>query len=124
MFSLTSTHRYCLYRDFTDMRKGFDGLCGIVLSQLKRNPMSGEVFIFINKERNKVKLLHWEQGGFVIYYKRLESGTFELPQFDSNSTYCQIRWSALVMMIEGISAQRIHARKRYVPSDKLQYHQI
>jgi len=57
------------------MRKSFDGLSGIVQSQLNRNPTSGEVFIFVNRRRNRVKLLKWEQGGFILYYKRLESGT-------------------------------------------------
>jgi len=61
------------------MRKGFDGLSGLVHSELGRRPVSGEVFIFVNHQRDKIKMLHWEQGGFVLYYKRLERGTLELP---------------------------------------------
>ncbi|MFB6307101.1 MAG: IS66 family insertion sequence element accessory protein TnpB, partial [Flavobacteriales bacterium] len=79
MFSLTSTDRYYLYRDPTDMRKSFDGLCGFVQNHLKEDPTGGAVYIFINKPRDKVKLLHWEHGGFVLYYKRLERGTIEFP---------------------------------------------
>jgi len=55
------------------MRKSFDGLCGLVRDELKRDPLSGEVFIFISRRRNTMKLLHWEEGGFVLYYKRLKS---------------------------------------------------
>ena len=62
------------------MRKGFDGLCGLVHSELGRRSEGGEVFIFVNRQRDKMKLLHWEQGGFVLYYKRLERGTFEVPR--------------------------------------------
>ncbi|MCK4677306.1 MAG: IS66 family insertion sequence element accessory protein TnpB [Bacteroidales bacterium] len=60
MFNLTSSLQYYLYRGDTDMRKSFDGLCGIVQNQLYRNPIPGEVFIFINRRRDKIKLLHWD----------------------------------------------------------------
>lgn len=113
MFALNSSLRFYLYRGVTDMRKSFDGLCGIVQSQLDRDPTSGEVFIFINRRRDRVKLLHWQNGGFVLYYKRLESGTFEFPSCSANDSYCQISWQGLVMMIEGISLKNIKQRKRY-----------
>lgn len=54
------------------MRKSFDGLCGLVSSVMQRQPTSGEVYIFLNRSRTHIKLLHWESGGFVLYYKRLE----------------------------------------------------
>jgi transposase len=113
MFTLTSSLIYYLHNGPTDMRRSFDGLCGLVENHLKRNPMSGEVFIFVNKHRDHVKLLHWEQGGFVLYYKRLESGTIELPKWDNKVSGDQICWTDLVMMIEGISLQKVHRRKRY-----------
>lgn len=86
MFSLTSSFRHYLYSGVTDTRKSFNGLSGIVQSKLHRNLMSGEVFIFINRRRDKVKLLRWETGGFIMYYKRLESGTFELPVFKEDTS--------------------------------------
>lgn len=113
MFSLSSTFRYYFYTSVTDMRKGFDGLCGLVHSELGRRPVSGEVFIFVNRQRDKIKLLHWEQGGFVLYYKRLESGTFELPRINTNTKSCQISWSSLMLMIEGISIEKYKQRRRY-----------
>lgn len=114
MFSLTSSLRYYLYQDFCDMRKSFDSLSGIVIGQMHRQPLSGEVFIFINKRRNKVKLLHWEQGGFVLYYKRLENGTIEMPQNNEGSKSCTIYWTDLVMMVEGISFEKIKKKRRYL----------
>ncbi len=74
MLSLGSSHSYYLYLAACDMRKSFDSLSGLVRNELGRDPASGEVFVFINKRRNSVKLLHWERGGFVLYYKRLEKG--------------------------------------------------
>jgi transposase len=113
MFSLTSSFFYYLYREPTDMRKSFDGLSGLVQDQLRRNPTSGEAFIFINRRRTKVKILRWEQGGFILYYKRLESGTFELPRFTVGVNSCQMSWSSLMLMVEGISVEKSKKRKRY-----------
>lgn len=110
---MTASFRYYLYREPTDMRKSFDGLSGIVQGQLRRNPTSGEVFIFVNRRRNKVKLLRWEQGGFILYYKRLERGTFELPKFEKDSVSYRMSWSGLMLMVEGISIEKSKQRRRY-----------
>jgi len=93
------------------MRKSFDGLCGIINGEIKLDPTCGFVFIFMNKRRNQVKLLHWEQGGFVLYYKRLEKGTFEKPKFINNESY--IEWAQLVMLMEGVSIKNYKKNKRY-----------
>jgi transposase len=95
------------------MRKSFDGLSGLVQSQLKRNPTSGEAFIFVNRRRTKVKILRWEQGGFILYYKRLESGTFDLPDFTGDAVSCQMSWTTLMLMVEGISIEKSKRRKRF-----------
>jgi len=95
------------------MRKSFNGLSGLVHSRLHRYPTSGEVFLFINKRRDLIKLLRWEDGGFVLYYKRLEQGTLELPGWESASKTYTMSWSELVMMIEGISLKDVRRRKRY-----------
>jgi len=95
------------------MRKSFDSLCGLIQSNAGRNPTGGEVYIFINRYRNRIKLLHWENGGFVLYYKRLESGTLELPDVDGKTKSVQVSWSTLVMMIEGISLEKSKKRRRY-----------
>ena len=95
----------------TDMRKSFDGLSGLVRMHLALNPGNGDVFIFIGKRRDKIKLLHWEDGGFTLYYKRLESGTFELPVTAGGR--CHLSWWQLCLLIEGVSARGIRYRKRY-----------
>ncbi len=118
MFSLTSEFNYYLYSKPTDMRKSFDSLYGLILNETQRDPLNGDVFIFVNKTRNKIKLLHWETGGFVIYYKRLESGTLKLPDIEKSNPECAINWWELVMIIEGIQAHKIHKRKRFSPAVK------
>jgi transposase len=102
MFSITSA-RYYLYREVTDIRKGFDSLSGLVSGQLGQNPMSGDVFIFVNRQRNRIKLLRWEPGGFVLFYKRLEKGTFELPVSQKTDKKLILDYGELAMLITGIS---------------------
>lgn len=104
---------YYLYSRPADMRKGFDTLCGLVRSEMGRNPLSGEVFIFINGARATIKLLRWERGGLVLYHKRLESGRFELPGYNSEDKSYSMIWSDLVMMIEGISFKNIKRKRRF-----------
>ena len=116
MFSLGAA-RYYLYREPTDIRRSFDGLCGLVTARLGQNPMSGDVFIFINKPRNRMKLLKWETGGFVLFYKRLERGTFELPDPGSQSTSQQIGYGQLTMMVTGISMRYAKKRRRFLPQN-------
>jgi len=113
MFSLSDNLQFYLCTGVTDMRKGFNTLCGVVRSQMGRNPLSGEVFIFVNRQRSTVKLLHWERGGLVLYHKRLESGCFERPPYDEKQSSFQMKWSELVMMVEGLSMKNIVQRKRF-----------
>ena len=96
------------------MRMSFNGLCGLVQSRMNRNPLSGEVFDFINKRRGHMKLLHWEYGGFILYYKRLESGTFEQPVKRSEESSMVVYWPQLMMMVEGIALSYVKTRKRYL----------
>jgi transposase len=116
MFSLGSSHRYYLFRDPVDMRKGFDGLGGLVRNSMDKDPTSGEVYVFLNRSRNLIKLLHWEHGGFVVYYKRLEKGTFTLPSAGPDSR--SIRWPELVMMVEGIQVEKSSQKPRYILPEK------
>ena len=109
MFSLGSSHRFYLYDGHCDMRKSFDGLCGLVISRMGRQPSSGEVFVFLNRSRTHIKLLHWERGGFVLYYKRLEQGTFSVH----SGKKAELTWTDLVLMIEGIQVVSSIQKKRY-----------
>jgi transposase len=109
MFAFPQGRRYFLYRHHADMRKGFDGLSGLVRDGLQKNPLSGDVFIFFNKRRTQVKLLVWDQDGFSIYYKRLEGGTYELPSTSST----ELRSDELMLILQGISLKSVRRRKRY-----------
>ena len=115
MFGLTTTHRFHLYHKPADMRKGFNGLCGLIQNDLSTSPTDGSVYIFINKTRDKVKLLHWSGSSFIMYYKRLESGTFEIPYYDPTVGSISLSYSQLVLLIDGVSITDISRRKRYKP---------
>lgn len=92
------------------MRKSFDGLCGLVRTELGRHPASGEVFVFVNRRRTLIKLLHWQRGGFVLYYKRLESGSFTMVNAGDTT---RILWTDLVLMIEGVRVEKARFSRRY-----------
>lgn len=109
MLSLSTSSRYFLYRHQADMRKGFDGLSGLVREGLAKDPLSGDVFIFFNKRRTQVKLLLWERDGFSIYHKRLERGTYELP----SSVSAELRGDELMLILQGISLKSVRRRKRF-----------
>jgi transposase len=111
MLSFSPNQRFFLYRTATDMRKGFDGLSGLVRSQIKQDLLSGDVFIFVNRKRDRIKLLMWDRTGFALYYKLLERGTFEIPSAQKSSI--ELNWPDLVMILEGIEIKSIKRRKRY-----------
>ena len=102
MFNLNDTMRYFLCPGRTDMRKGISSLCGVVHEKMNSEVRNGDVFIFINRNRTTMKLLHAEDGGLVLYMKRLEEGTFRIPSYDEKSRSYPMQWRDLVMMVEGI----------------------
>lgn len=114
MFALSSAQRYFLYRGVTDMRKGIDGLSGMVREHLGSDPLSGDAYVFVNRRRDQLKLLIWDRTGFALYAKRLERGTFELPeQREGVGARQAVRWDKLVMILEGVSLRSIQRRRRY-----------
>ena len=113
LLHLSDQRSYHLYRKETDMRKGFNLLCGIVTNELGRQVMSGDAFIFINKLRTHLKLLVYEQGSFTIFYRRLEQGAFEVPAFDLDARSMQVTSDQLHFILRGIPLKEIKYRKRY-----------
>ena len=110
MFSLNDSLRYWLYSEPTDMRKSFHTLSGLVRDRMGRDPLNGDVYVFINRGRNRIKLLHWEPGGMVLYSKILERGTFgATPDQGAEGS---LHWRELVMMVEGIMAGAYTRRTR------------
>lgn len=105
MLSLPSAVRVFVARGATDMRRSFDRLAAEVETQLRQDPFSGHVFCFINRRRDRVKLLVWERGGFWLHYKRLEEGTFAATERAEMSA------RDLYLLLEGIEV--VHERRRY-----------
>lgn len=95
------------------MRKSFDGLSGIVSSALGKDPLSGDVFIFINRRRDRMKLLVWDRSGFWLFYKRLEKGTFQFPPHPKLDCGIQLSYEELTMILEGIDLTSIKRHPRY-----------
>jgi len=113
MLGLGTEHRYYYYMNAVDMRKGFNGLSGLVSEHLEQERGRNVVYAFINKQRNKLKLLHWRPGGFVLYYKRLEKGVFELPKYDISDGLIVLTYTEMIMILDGISIVNTKKKVRY-----------
>lgn len=117
MFNLNENNRFFISNAPTDMRVGVNAMCGKV-RQAGGDPTDGKVYVFVGKTRTVMKLLHWERGGYVMYYKRLETGRLSPRLFppDQHIGFREIRWDELVLFIEGISPNA-RRRKRFQASE-------
>jgi len=99
----------------TDMRKGFDGLCGLAEHVLKQDPLSGHLFVFRNRRRDRLKVLYWDNDGLAIWYKRLEKGGFQLPTDikPAAGEGAEITISELQLLLGGVDLASVKKRKRY-----------
>ena len=118
MIGLPTVSQYFLYSEPTEMRKSFAGLSGLVNNELNKDLTAGDGFVFINKRRTLMKILVWDRTGFVIYYKKLVRGTFELPDQQERSNHSSLTLSTLLLMLEGIELKSVQFRKRYDRSHK------
>jgi len=105
------------------MRKNFDGLIGMVTTGLSKDPVKDGVFVFVNKRRDKMKILLFDRHGFWLLYKRLEAGCFQMPPVDASVSLdpesLRLTYEQLVMIIEGIDLQSIKRRKRFTISSDI-----
>jgi len=113
MLALIGATRIFVYRGAADMRKSFDGLSGLIRTELGGDPLSGSLFVFCNRRRTMVKMLYWDRDGLVLWYKRLEKGTFRLPKPASGAA--EIDRRGLALLLEGVTPRRLH--RRYQPGD-------
>jgi len=111
MLSVPAQVRVFLCTRPTDMRKSFNGLHGLVSEVLGQDPQSGDFFVFINRRRDRVKILLWEGDGLVIWYKQLEAGTFAMPAGDGDSI--ALSPTQLTLLLGGIDLKNTRLRKRY-----------
>jgi transposase len=97
----------------TDMRKGFDTLAVLVRDGLGYDPLSGHLFLFIGRRRDRLKILYWDRDGYALWYKRLEQGTFRIPVAKPDAASIELKASELAMLLEGIDLRSIKRRKRF-----------
>jgi len=113
MLSLPLPVRVFLCTQPADMRRSFDGLAQMVREFLSADPLSGHLFVFRSKRSDRVKLLYWESGGFAIWYKRLEQGTFRFPAASGDGSSVEMRAADLAMLLDGVELESVKRRKRY-----------
>ena len=111
MIPVTGGTRLFLFRGRADMRKGFDGLSGMVEANFAESLFSGALFIFVNRRRDRVKILYWDSGGLALWYKRLERGTFRMPAGREGEAV-ELTSAELSMLLEGITPLRVERRYR------------
>ena len=112
MLNFSNDTKIYAYTPPTDMRKGFNGLSGIIRSEFQADPTDGSLFLFINRRRDRMKLLHFDGGGFWLYYRLLESGTFEQLVSQGDSCRLQIGSTELAMLLSGVSLKAFSSRRK------------
>ena len=113
MPSITAARIY-LYAKDVDMRRSFDGLMAIVQTEFDKDIRQGDFFLFINKRRDRLKILWWDGDGLAIFMKRLERGTYQRPLADNNNNHVQMDRTELALLLSGIELTSVKRRKRYV----------
>ena len=113
MLSVAPAPVIFLHTDATDMRKSFTGLCGIIRGVFGEDPADGSLFLFVNKRRDRIKALQWHGDGFVIWYKRLEQGTFEVVPAPGREKRVRLDATQLAMILGGVRLATARRRKRY-----------
>jgi transposase len=97
----------------TDMRRGFDRLAEQAQAVTRQDPQSGHLFLFRSRGGDRLKALHWDKDGYVLWYKRLEEGTFKLPKVDAGRSSIELRASELAMILDGIDLASVKRGQRY-----------
>ena len=111
MFGLSAAVRVYLAAQPADMRKSFDGLAALASASLELDPLSGHLFVFLNKRRDRIKILYWDRDGMAVWAKRLERGTFRLPQAAAGRV--EMTTAELAALLAGIDLNTARRRPRY-----------
>jgi transposase len=110
MLSLPGSIRIFVARDAVDFRKAHDGLLAVIRDAFDDDPFDGSLFVFLNRSRDRVKLLQWDRDGFWLHYKRLEQGRFKID-VKTDASRCEISRAQLAMLIEGIDLKKQKIRQ-------------
>jgi len=115
MLTLPPAVRVFVHLGPTDMRRSFDGLAAMVREIIQADPLSGHLFVFFNRRRDRVKILFWDRTGLCLWYKRLEQGVFTLPQASESDQpqSVEMTWADLSLILEGIDLTGAKRRKRF-----------
>ena len=113
MLTFPPSVRIFVALDPVDMRKSHHGLAAVVRDQLGLNPLSGHLVLFVNKKGNLAKILFFDRTGYALLYKRLERGTFQLPEVEEEASRVEIDPGVLAMILEGIDLRSAVRRRRY-----------
>ena len=118
MFFPESQVKVWLYNQPADMRKSYNGLSALVKNKLAEDPLSGQMFVFINRKKNQCKILYFDRTGYCIWSKRLEQGCFHTH--GHNHIKQSLQWTELKLILEGIDQRSVHQYKRYyLPTGKI-----
>lgn len=115
MFALSPSHNFYYYLESTDMRMSFNGLSGKVIEHYEQTNQTNAVYLFVNKNRDKMKILQWTDSGLMIYYKRLEKGIYQLPKYELSQSLVSLTYTKMIMIIDGISIVGLTENNRYKP---------
>ena len=130
MISPSGSLRVFVCTQPADMRKSFDGLCGMAQEVMKQDPLSGHLFLFRNRSRDRLKILYWDRDGLAIWYKRLEKGTWQFPTDVKKRTTAtdsaqsdptvsaEITREELSLLLDGIDLRSVERRKRFRKTPK------
>jgi transposase len=117
MVTLPPTVRIYVAAEAVDLRRGFDGLAAATRLLIKQEPLSGHLFCFVNRRRNRLKILFWQPSGYVLVFKRLERGRFHLPlEPKPGQRHIELEATELALMIEGIDLRGSRRRPRWIPA--------
>ncbi|MCK6537533.1 MAG: IS66 family insertion sequence element accessory protein TnpB [Polyangiaceae bacterium] len=116
MLSVAPGARVYLAAEAVDLRRGHDGLCALVRGTLALDPFTGHFFVFIGKRGDRVKILFWDRGGFVVYYKRLARGRFQLPRLVAGADRVVLDGTQLAMLLGGFDLVRTRRTEAWEPA--------
>jgi transposase len=114
VLTLPASVRIYVAAEAVDLRRGFDGLAAATRSLIRQDPLSGHLFVYLNRRRNRIKLLVWDRTGFLLLYKRLERGTFYLPtEPATGERHVEVDAGELGLMLEGLDLRGAGRRERW-----------
>lgn len=119
MLNLSSGSRIFVHALPTDMRKSFDGLCGIVKGDFQRDILEGDYFVFFNRVLDRCKILLWDRDGLVLFYKRLERGCFQRVPADGQGLAIEVDATTLMLILSGIELTTAKRRPRFAADKPL-----